>query len=196
MFSLEGIDHGLLYGLNQGRQAWLSTTMVLLGQFSGNTSIAFLTCGLAIACFLQRHLLVRAILYPLAILSGALVIEVIKRLVERERPNIVPWVVPEQSVHGFSFPSGHATNNALLGILVMGVLFQMKWRLGVKLALAFLILAWVLAVGFNRIYLGVHWPTDVLGGWCLGGLIGSAWLKLISLLEQPKAAATHSDLLA
>jgi len=194
MFSLEGIDHGLLYGLNQGRQAWLSTIMVLLGQLSGNTSIAFLTCGLTIACFLQRQLRVRAILYPLAILSGALVIEVIKRLVERDRPNIVPWVVPEQSVHGFSFPSGHATNNTLLGVLLMAVLFQMKWRLGVKLALAFLILAWVLAVGFNRIYLGIHWPTDVLGGWCLGGLIGLAWLKLISLLEQPKTAATHSDL--
>lgn len=194
MFSLEGIDHGLLYGLNQGRQAWLSTFMVFLGQLSGNTSIAFLTCALTIVCFLQRQFRRRAILYPLAILSGALAIEGGKRFVERDRPNIVPWLVPEQSVHGFSFPSGHATNNTLLGILVLAVLFKLKWRLGVKVPLAVLTVAWVIAVGFSRIYLGVHWPTDVLGGWCLGGLIGLAWLKLISLLEQPKTAATHSDL--
>lgn len=196
MLSLEGIDHGLLYGLNQGRQDWLSSIMVLLGELSGNTSIAFLTCVLTIACFLKRQFRIRAVLYPLAILSGALAVWGMKRLVERDRPNIVPWVVPEQSVQGFSFPSGHATMNTLLGILMIAVLFQMKWRLGMRVGGAFLIVAWVLAVGFNRIYLGVHWPTDVLGGWCLGGLIGLAWLKLISLLEQPKTAATHSDLAA
>ncbi len=194
MFSLEGIDHGLLYGLNQGRQAWLSNLMIGLGQLSGNTSIAILTCALSLFCLIQRQFRIRGVIYPLAVVSGMAAVEGIKRFVERDRPNIVPWLVPEANVHGFSFPSGHATTNTLFGILLIGLFLRMNLSLTVRVALAFLTAVWVISIGFNRIYLGVHWPTDVLGGWCLGSLIGLAWLRLISLIEKPNQTPTHSSL--
>lgn len=194
MFSLDGIDHGLLYGLNQGRQPWLSNLMIVLGNLSGNVAITTTILAISFYCIFTPRMRVRVILYPVAVLSGFLAIEGVKRLVERERPNVVPWVVPEQMVHGFSFPSGHATNNTLLALLVLSFLLRMELRFPVKIFLVLLTIIWVLAIGFNRVYLGVHWPTDVLGGWCLGGFIGMTWLKVISFLEQPKKQPTESQL--
>ncbi|WP_435971384.1 phosphatase PAP2 family protein [Streptomyces sp. Qhu_M48] len=90
----------------------------------------------------------------------------LKSLVGRERPE---WDDPVDSARFAAFPSGHAmTAMVTCGLLlwVMALRWRDEWRGWGALTVAAVVS--VLGVGWTRIYLGVHWPTDVLGGWLLG----------------------------
>lgn len=81
----------------------------------------------------------------------------------------------------YGFVSSHATNYAGLGVLFYGLLkFQYP-----KSYLIFI--PWVFIIGYSRVYIGVHYPLDVLGGWILGSVLGYIVLKLI---EKPLAKYT------
>ena len=86
----------------------------------------------------------------------------------RPRPELVSHLV---DVTSFSFPSGHATM-ATITYLTLGVLLaRVQERRRMKLYLLAVAILVALIVGISRVYLGVHWPTDVLAGWC----VGAAW---------------------
>ncbi|WP_395359410.1 phosphatase PAP2 family protein [Streptomyces sp. YH02] len=90
----------------------------------------------------------------------------IKTLVGRERPE---WSDPVDSARFAAFPSGHAmTAMVTCGLLlwVLALRWREEWRGWGALAVAAVVS--VLGVGWTRVYLGVHWPSDVLGGWLLG----------------------------
>ncbi|WP_406341357.1 phosphatase PAP2 family protein [Streptomyces sp. NBC_00648] len=94
--------------------------------------------------------------------------------VARPRPAMADWAT---HASGHSFPSGHATTAALTaGLLVWGV--TARSRSASAHLTAGLILLWGAAVGLSRVYLGVHWLTDVLGGW----LFAAVWLTLGTLV--------------
>ncbi|MFB7292338.1 phosphatase PAP2 family protein [Actinacidiphila glaucinigra] len=92
-----------------------------------------------------------------------------KALVGRERPR---WPDPVDSAAFAAFPSGHATTaalvcGALLWLLLLRVPARSPWCVA-ACAVAFVS---VVGVGFTRVYLGVHWPSDVLGGWLLAAAV-------------------------
>jgi len=100
-----------------------------------------------------------------AVATGAIASALLKSGFDRPRPDLVAH---GQAVYTASFPSGHSMLAAVvfltLGALVAGAQKERAMRLyvlGLAAGLA-------LAVGVSRIYLGVHWPTDVLGGWAAG----------------------------
>jgi undecaprenyl-diphosphatase len=98
----------------------------------------------------------------------------IKRLLDRPRPPSVDRLV---SASNESLPSGHAT----MAVAVLGSLVVLAWRGRSAVARAAMVAAvacWAGAVGLTRIYLGVHWFSDVLAGW----LVGAAWLALCAAL--------------
>ncbi len=96
--------------------------------------------------------------------GGRLLAEVVKWAVGRPRPHFTPWPVPVSSL---SFPSGHATNSMLgFGVLALLALPPEARRTGSTMAVILAIL-----IGLTRPYLGVHWPSDVLAGWMLGGAV-------------------------
>jgi undecaprenyl-diphosphatase len=100
--------------------------------------------------------------------------EVIKPAVGRPRPTLWPRLL---SVSGPSFPSGHAVAGAALYPLLSWVALRSRRRMG-RMAYG-LGLVPAVFVGVGRMYLGVHWPTDVLAGWLVGALLSGAailWL--------------------
>jgi undecaprenyl-diphosphatase len=103
-----------------------------------------------------------------AVVGGVLLSNLLKFTFERPRPDLVPHVV---RVFTTGFPSGHATLSATtyltLGVLLAGLHSSVRFKI-YFLGLAILL---TVAVGVSRIYLGVHYPTDVLAGWC----VGAAW---------------------
>lgn len=105
-----------------------------------------------------------------------------KGVVQRARPDLLPPLV---SATGYSFPSGHAAFS-MVAYGIVAVLIARSalpaWLRGLIVAL---VAALVAAIGLSRIYLGVHYPSDVLGGWLAGGLI----VFLFATLTAPPSAA-------
>jgi len=112
-----------------------------------------------------------ALFVLLAVAGGAALEMLLKVGFARPRPELVSHLV---DVNSFSFPSGHATMATItyltLGVLLASAQEHRRMKLYLLAVATFL----TLLVGISRIYLGVHYPTDVLAGWC----IGAAWAAL------------------
>ncbi len=121
---------------------------------------------LAIAGFLiLQHKKRTAFFIVVAIAGGVLISALLKSGFDRPRPDLVPH---GSYVYTASFPSGHAAMSAVVYLTLGTLLAQVQHRRRVKIYLIILALLITIAVGTSRIYLGVHWPTDVLAGWTLG----------------------------
>jgi membrane-associated phospholipid phosphatase len=111
----------------------------------------------------------------LTLFGGQLVRVVVNQLIGRPRPPRADWLV---TARGDAFPSGHTFTATLgWGLVALVVLWMVEWRLA-RIG-AFVVAALIgIAVGVSRVWLGVHWPTDVAGGL----LLAAAWLLILSLL--------------
>lgn len=111
-----------------------------------------------------------------AIMSGGLV----KSLIARERPSNLNFAHPQESVYlNPSYPSGHTTTSFAIAFLVLFLCWGTpKQRVG------WWLLGWASLVGLSRVYRGVHWPTDVLGG-VFAGLISAAIVALLVPSREP-----------
>ncbi len=100
---------------------------------------------------------------------------VVKDVVSRARPDLVPHLMDERSQ---SFPSGHAANSAIVYLTLATLVLPMvpgRAARGVVVGAAAMLVA---AIGGSRVYLGVHWPSDVLAGWLYGTLWALAWWRV------------------
>jgi undecaprenyl-diphosphatase len=121
-----------------------------------------------------------------AVLSGLLASLVLKDFYHRPRPDIVPR---EDAILTTSFPSGHSMLSALT-YLTLGALLARSYARA-RLKAYFLFLATLLPglVGLSRVYLGVHWPTDVLAGWTAG----ATWATLCWLVARRLQTGKHLE---
>jgi undecaprenyl-diphosphatase len=102
----------------------------------------------------------------LAAVIGGLVISFLLKIgYDRPRPDLVPH---GSEVHSASFPSGHSMMAAATYLTLSALLAAIHSRRTVKIYFLALAVCITLAVGVSRVYLGVHWPTDVLAGWAAG----------------------------
>jgi undecaprenyl-diphosphatase len=110
-----------------------------------------------------KHRRARFMIFVVAV--GYLVMIALKAAVGRPRPEIVPYL---SHFHSASFPSGHSMMSAVVYILCSLMLADLTThkRVGWLLAIAPIVIS--ACVGFSRVYMGVHFPTDVLAGWCAG----------------------------
>ena len=146
---------------------------------------AVLLAGAGGAIFLAaRRQWRRAGVLVLLVVSQRLVVEAMKIVFDRARPDPAGHLV---GVNSLSFPSGHSANGMVIG-LGLALLLPLSAR-GRSVAVA-AGLAFALLIGATRLVLGVHWPSDVIGGWALGAL----WtLLLVRLAGEPSPPAPHSS---
>lgn len=149
---------------------WLETMFTDITSLGSTTVLAFITLAAIVHLLLVRKR-GSALLVFVAVSGGTLISTVLKNMFDRPRPDFVAHIVEATSA---SFPSGHAMLSAVtyltLGVLLARVETSYRLRLFI-LGLAMLC---TVGVGFSRVYLGVHYPTDVLAGWALG----AAWAML------------------
>ncbi len=149
---------------------WLPEAARDVTSLGSMTVLGIVLFGVAGYLLLERRR--AAASWILAAVGGGVLLENgLKLLFLRPRPEIVPAAV---QVFSASFPSGHATMSAI-AYLTLGVLLaRTQETFGVRLYVMALAILLTFAVGVSRIYLGVHYPSDVLAGWC----IGAAWAAL------------------
>jgi undecaprenyl-diphosphatase len=111
----------------------------------------------------------------LAVVGGVMLSSILKIGFARPRPDLVPH---SMAVFTDSFPSGHAMMSAVVYLTLGELLARSQSSVAGKVYLLSLALGLTLLVGFSRVYLGVHWPTDVLAGWAAG----ASWALLCWLL--------------
>ena len=150
----------------------------------GGTTVVALVTLVGILAFVfhkrYRHAQVLAGAVLLAWLSSDLG----KAFYERPRPDLVPHGA---YVYSASFPSGHSTLSAATYLTLAMLVASLETRRRTKVLAYSLAAALVVAVGFSRVYLGVHWPSDVLAGWCLGATWAlAAWVALRASGAQPR----------
>ncbi|MFY0526277.1 phosphatase PAP2 family protein [Archangium gephyra] len=109
--------------------------------------------------------------------GGALVNTLLKSLFARPRPTVVPHLT---HVLTESFPSGHAMLSAIVYLTLGALLAQLVERRWLRAYLVGVALMFTLLIGLTRVYLGVHYPTDVLGGW----MAGLAWALLVAVVAR------------
>ena len=134
---------------------------------------------IAIAALLQLRLRREATLLAATILSGWMVNTLIKALVGRPRPTIVSHLA---EAGGSSFPSGHSFNSAVVYMGIALALAALSARRGLRWSLIAGAALLTSLIALSRVWLGVHYPSDVLAGW----LGGTAWaLTASALLYRP-----------
>lgn len=155
--------------------AWMLDASML----GGTTVTLSLMCLFALGLMWTRHWHAAAALI-VSVLSTQLIVHLIKVQVERSRP---PASAAHVDAAGYSFPSAHsATSVALYGLLA---LFAISHLHGRARHLACGVLGSViLLVGATRVYLGAHFPTDVLAGWLVGCIIALATWRLAEFLRD------------
>lgn len=129
----------------------------------------------AVVALLFLRMRGQALWLTLTVLLGWLAGSTLKAVVSRARPDIVPHLM---DAGGASFPSGHSLNSAIVYLSLALVFATMSARQSVRVALVATALLVSLAVAWSRVWLGVHYPTDVIAGW----LGGTGWAFLAATL--------------
>jgi membrane-associated phospholipid phosphatase len=173
------VTNGLLSEQDVQVVAWLHVhgsaaldALLTWASFSGGPAITSAYASILIVAYLARRRIVAALAIGTTVYGAALFNIAVKHLVQRGRPALED---PVMTVPTYSFPSGHAAASTVFG----GLICVLVWRSGFRglrggIAIACMV-AWIALVGVSRVYLGLHYPTDVVAGTAEGLLWLMAW---------------------
>ena len=165
-------DRTIIVGLRQwSGPSWLPKAAGDITALGGGVVLTLVVVIVAGFLLVQR-LWLTALATVLATLTGGGVVDLVKGVVLRARPDLVPHLV---SANGYSFPSGHATSSAVVYLTLASLASQVTPDRTARLYLLVVAVLLVGAIGCSRVYLGVHWPSDVLAGWSFGTLWALGW---------------------
>lgn len=144
--------------------AWLTKMMVDITALGGVTVLTLLVT-LVVVYLVLRQKYRTALFVTASILGGWALSSAMKLGIARPRPEVVQHLV---EVTDMSFPSGHAMLSAITYLTLGAMLSRLEERASLRYFFPLVAVVLTLLIGLSRIYLGVHYPTDVLGGWAAG----------------------------
>ncbi len=148
----------------------------------GSVAVLSLITAVALGFLLLTGRRGAALLVLLSVGGGMILSSLLKIGIGRPRPDLVPH---GDVVITASFPSGHSLMSAVVYLTLGALLARFAPRLRLKAYLLVVAILLTLLVGTSRVYLGVHWPTDVLAGWCIGaGWASTCWLLALWLQRR------------
>jgi len=170
----DGLDRALMLraGTLRSAQPWLVEPAWLMTRAGdGETRLIFaLFAGLVLWRVGKGG---KALWLWLSVGSGLLLVPLLKMLIDRPRPDLVAHL---DKVNNASYPSGHMVGATILGVSLLLLLPRGPVGLG--------ILIYILLVGFSRVVMGVHWPSDVIGGFLVGACCALALYGLLGTVER------------
>jgi undecaprenyl-diphosphatase len=155
----------------------------------GSVAVLVLLVGLVIGLLLLKGRRRTACFILIATVGGTVIGSAVKTLLARPRPDIVPHLM---EVTSLSFPSGHSMMSSVVYLTLGALLGQTMARRREKIYLFGAAILLTVLVGLSRVYLGVHYPTDVLAGWSAGTAWALAcwivgwWLQQRGQLRKPE----------
>jgi membrane-associated phospholipid phosphatase len=173
---LASIDPAVWQWMVEQRTPALTTLAIVVTEIGSTLSMSVIA-GATVVYLLIKHRRGDAALVAVVAAGAGLLVRVGKATVGRERPPENFRLVTETNE---SFPSGHAlASAAILGVILAVLVPSIRGR-GARIAVLVGVGLFVMAIGLSRLYLGVHWTTDVIGGW----VTGLAWLALCLTVRQ------------
>lgn len=169
--STSNFDTTIADAIHSLHQPWLDTFFTLFTSLGNLEVMLPLSLGILALLLIKKQYRNAAVL-TFGVGGAALLNVLLKNLFDRDRPDLWVSLVHETS---YSFPSGHAMASCALALCIIAFVWKTKWRTVVLVCgISFMAL-----IGISRVYVGVHYPTDVLGGWILGG----TWVALVVLVS-------------
>jgi undecaprenyl-diphosphatase len=156
--------------------AWMTSVLMDLTALGGPTVIALVVLATVGFLVLQTRYWTAFFIFMTA-LSGEAVSYAMKGLFVRPRPTVVPHL---REAFSSSFPSGHAMQSAIIYLTLGAVLMRIAESRLTKTYILAVAMFLTFVVGVSRVWLGVHYPTDVLAGW----IVGLFWASLCWLVAQ------------
>lgn len=163
-------DTQILLAINSHSSSFFDMAALVI-TYTGNI-LSVVVMSILLGAWLYKKKRIRSVVQVLFTLGGAIAANALLKLIfQRERPELWQLMTHEST---YSFPSGHALITAAFAvtILIIGWNSRYRWLI---VALASI---YTLSVGLSRLYLGVHYPTDVIAGWS----IGIAWAIAVALI--------------
>ena len=181
---LLAVRHGTMHGAPIG-PAWLRLAMIDITALGGVTVLPIVVA--VTAGFLAvRRLWLTMWLVLGGTITGSIAIGLVKTIVARARPELTDHLVQVSSA---SFPSGHAANSAIVYLTIATLIVQIVEGRGTRIYILAVTALLVTLIGVSRLYLGVHWPSDVIAGWSFGTLWALAWWALGARLRLKRAGS-------
>jgi membrane-associated phospholipid phosphatase len=171
-------DEAILLWIHQFSPPWLDQAMLMITRL-GNPSVVLPLAFIGLVWLLWNRQWLIAAIFALNCVGGAILSAGLKVFFGKPRPQLWPQLITETT---YSFPSGHALGSMVLYgfssyLLAQQFPHQRRWIYGCATLL-------IGSIGFSRLYLGVHWPTDVIAGYSVGFLWMSVCIGLLRLAAR------------
>lgn len=164
------LDSRILLGIYHRSTPILNEIVLVTTNFGGVLGVIGLG-SIAVGIYMWQQKWIACAQIIAGIGGAGLINFFLKLLFARDRPELWQQLINETN---YSFPSGHAMLSSALAFSLVVVLWQTKAR-WVAFVLATIYVIWI---GFTRMYLGVHYPTDIIAGWC----VSAAWVLTVAFI--------------
>jgi undecaprenyl-diphosphatase len=182
-------DRAIIVGLRDwGGPSWLPKVAADVTALGGGVILTIVVL-LATGLLAVQRLWLSAAATLAASISGGLVVSLVKTEVARPRPDLVDHLV---QVSNMSFPSGHSANSAIVYLTLAGLASQVTVSAAARRYILVMAIIMVGAIGCSRVYLGVHWPSDVLAGWSFGTLWALGWWLATARAREAIGGERHA----